>query len=1007
MRKALVSAIYLSAASLALASDLGGDGLGGPTLQPRANSSQLGEPGLSNRETAQVDPVLIEAGEPALDFRFAENKWMRDSVTNKQSLISFSRNAAQSPGTYVGSDGLIHDAAVNLALYSEQFDNAAWTKDLLTVESNFAAAPDGKLTADRLKESATNTLHRIYRLESGTFTGEYTASAYVKENGRSEILIRAISNGVTSYTVFDLSNQSVTNYGPISPSQTGITAVGNGWYRVQRADSLSSASTRIAYFGLHNGGDTYPGDGTSGVLLWGAQLEEGTVATPYIKTTSTISGAPRFDHDPVTGESLGLLVEEQRANWVPYSQDPGSWSITGGVTITENATSGTLQDSGGWKIESNSTGVNVYMDRPNPTGSTITCWAVVKKGSGASEANEFRIRDDTAGLNKLAFEINWDTNAITYTIGSSGVTVEDAGNGWVKIVATVAWTSGNLLRYNIGFSSAPVAVGEYFYFSHAQVETGSFPTSYIPTEGSTVTRAADIASVDGADFSTTNLLAYSESFDVGWTSTNTSEVANAIEGPFAGGDAEKLVGNAGQTAMFIYRDSSIVSGTTYTQSVYAKADGFSFLQIAGSTGFAQVIANFDLTSGTVTSTSGAMVASIEAVGGGWYRCNATLISGVTGNGRMLIALIGSGTDARLASSQAGNGSDGLYIWGASLTATEYPVEYTTTRNLLTDSQDFERSTWAKSRSRVLEGDITAPDGTQTAVFLQEDTNASNTHYLRKLGIPTTFTRAFSFYARAGTRTEIGAGSNLSLPNDRAVFDLSSGTILSQGANITSASIVAVGNGWYRCKLATVSTQAYFDVGLSVSGSPAYSGDDVSGAYVWGAQAEPGTTATDYVRTFDVVGKAYRWYEPTEGTIYFEGKSPLLSSWTNPRFAVFTDGGGGNVIESYITQNSSVSVSSAIRVLVGGVSQALITRTGTNADQFRSVAAGFKQDDFAVTTEGNAVTTDSSGTIPVVSELEIGALLGTNVVNGHIKRLTYWNTRKADSVLQGLTSGSFE
>jgi len=101
MRKALVSAIYLSAASIAIASDLGGDGLGGPTLQPRANSAQLGEPGLSNRETAQVDPVLIEAGEPALDFRFAENKWMRDSVTNKQSLITFSRSAAQSPGNVV------------------------------------------------------------------------------------------------------------------------------------------------------------------------------------------------------------------------------------------------------------------------------------------------------------------------------------------------------------------------------------------------------------------------------------------------------------------------------------------------------------------------------------------------------------------------------------------------------------------------------------------------------------------------------------------------------------------------------------------------------------------------------------------------------------------------------------------------------------------------------------------------------------------------------------------
>jgi hypothetical protein len=56
------------------------------------------------------------------------------------------------------------------------------------------------------------------------------------------------------------------------------------------------------------------------LYAWGAQLEEGTTATPYIKTTSQALAAPRFDHDPVTKESLGLLVEEARTNLLAYSE---------------------------------------------------------------------------------------------------------------------------------------------------------------------------------------------------------------------------------------------------------------------------------------------------------------------------------------------------------------------------------------------------------------------------------------------------------------------------------------------------------------------------------------------------------------------------------------------------------------------------------------------------------------------------------------------------------------
>jgi len=363
--------------------------------------------------------------------------------------------------------------------------------------------------------------------------------------------------------------------------------------------------------------------------------------------------------------------------------------------------------------------------------------------------------------------------------------------------------------------------------------------------------------------------------------------------------------------------------------------------------------------------------------------------------------IATSPTAGRAPSYAGDGTSGIYLWGASLTATEYPVAYTTTRNLLTDSQDFERSTWIKSRSRILESDLAAPDGTQTAAFLQEDATASNTHYLRRLGIPTTFTRAFSFYAKAGTRTEIGAGSNLSLPNDRAVFDLSSGTILSQGANITSAIMVDVGGGWFRCELTTVSTQAFFDVGLSVSGSPAYSGDNVSGAYIWGMQAEPGTTATDYVRTVDTVGKAYGFYELTEGAVFVEAKSKGNTVTDTPIWN-FHDGTNNNRIG--VWRNSSGLNNFRVIVRVNN-STTLNRQFPTGWPEFTNIKIGLsaKHNDFSSTYDGNTPVSDSSA-MPQLNTLAIGHFYPASllVISAHIKRLTYWPVRQSDSTLQVIT-----
>jgi hypothetical protein len=156
------------------------------------------------------DLIFEKYGKPNLLLDFAGRKKLFDSVS-KSNPITFSRSAASSPGTYVGSDGLIKTAAVNLALYSERFDNGYWSKTNVTTLTNQIASPDGKQTADEIAITSGGYLQRsISPLVSGQ---SYTLSYYLKAGTTSSIIIQTFSSG--SYwmrSIFDLSSGTVSSH---------------------------------------------------------------------------------------------------------------------------------------------------------------------------------------------------------------------------------------------------------------------------------------------------------------------------------------------------------------------------------------------------------------------------------------------------------------------------------------------------------------------------------------------------------------------------------------------------------------------------------------------------------------------------------------------------------------------------------------------------------------------------------------------------------------------------
>jgi hypothetical protein len=222
---------------------------------------------------------------------------------------------------------------------------------------------------------------------------------------------------------------------------------------------------------------------------------------PVLQTAA--SGEARFDHDPVTGESKGLLIEEARTNLAPYSQtlDSGQWAKNN-VTVTADASvapDGTL--TADLMQQGTSTDYMIAEDYLTLSADTVYTASTFIKYAG--DIVEFGVFDSTAGhMGRIDF--NASVPSISLENGTD-CGYEDVGNGWYRI--WVSFTSGSTLtnsriRYLLNSGQSGTGDGWSGVLAWgAQLEVGSFPTSYIPTSGSTVTRASEQAFISGDNFS--------------------------------------------------------------------------------------------------------------------------------------------------------------------------------------------------------------------------------------------------------------------------------------------------------------------------------------------------------------------------------------------------------------------------------------------------------------------------------------------------------------------------
>lgn len=298
-------------------------------------------------------------------------------------------------------------------------------------------------------------------------------------------------------------------------------------------------------------------------------------------------------------------------------------------------------------------------------------------------------------------------------------------------------------------------------------------------------------------------------------------------------------------------------------------------------------------------------------------------------------------------------------------------------NLLTYSEDFSNAAWNTKSDITLGSGVEDPFG-GTGAFTVTATAANGT-----LQQAPTVTAGVALTGSIWIRRRIGSGN------------------ISVRVGELTTLLVTVTSDWVRVDKTNTPTSIFGRFAIYI----ATSGDAVD---IWGAQLEVGSTPSSYIptttaavtRAADVPvmsGTNFSdWYNQSEGAMFVSGVSDYID---NQRFFDLSDGANTNRIGVY-----PFSSNIYFNVRAANTAVATISSGATPASTMRT-ACGYKTDSFAVSLNGAAIQTDTSGNAPTgIDRLHIGCSYGSNNhINGHIKRLQYYPRRLTDAQLVTLST----
>jgi hypothetical protein len=314
-------------------------------------------------------------------FNYEEGSYARNSIATYYNFEGVLSTAPPNelrinydPNTLKCVGSLLELSSTNRILYSEDYNNPAWSRTGINLQSG-VLSPDAVFSSFKLIETG-NGEHSIAQTISGTFSGVYSFSNFVKSSERSKIKLEIVGIG---YCIYDLTTKTVTNSSGIT--DPAITTIRNGWIRLGFSVDLLTSNIQYKISLVNDIGLTnYSATTNNGLSLFGSQIELGKI-TSYIKTISTVNTrAEDICSGNVAGIYYSNIEETEYSFW-----NSGTLYAIGDKVIYDHIIYNCIQNNSNNNPETSITSVSPVWEYVKPTNR----WAMFDLYTNRSTSTSF------------------------------------------------------------------------------------------------------------------------------------------------------------------------------------------------------------------------------------------------------------------------------------------------------------------------------------------------------------------------------------------------------------------------------------------------------------------------------------------------------------------------------------------------------------------------------------------------------------------------------------------